>query len=75
MPNQPALARLNDQISNIVEKYNLLKNENEKLQQESAQIKNECEAKNIEIDRLTEASAMKDLEIEQIVEKIESMMA
>ena len=75
MDKQTNLARLNDKVSNILEQYNLLKRENERLRIEVVTLKGESEIKNQEIEKLIEQNTMKDLEIEEIVEKIESIMA
>lgn len=75
MENQTTLAKLNDKVSNILERYNSLKNENERLRIEVVTLKGESEIKNQEIEKLIEQNAVKDLEIEEIVEKIESIMA
>lgn len=74
MENQTTLAKLNDKVSNILERYNSLKTENEKLRIELITLKGESEIKNQEIEKLREQNTLKDLEIEEIVEKIEAML-
>lgn len=74
MQNQTTLAKLNDKISVILERYSSLKLENEELRKEVIQLKAQSEIKNREIEKLVEQNAMKDSEIESIVEKLESIM-
>ena len=74
MENQTNLDKLNDKVSQILENYNSLKEENKNFRLEMVTLKAENEAKNVEIEKLTEANVMKDLEIEEIVEKIESIL-
>jgi cell division protein ZapB len=69
-----ALETLSEKVSNILEQYNVLKSENERLRIEVVTLKGESEMKSQEIEKLTEENAMKDLEIEEIVEKIESTL-
>lgn len=75
MQNQTSLAKLNDKVSAIVQRYNSQKEENEVLRLELVKLKAESEIKNQEIARLIEQNAQKELEIEAIVEKLESIMA
>lgn len=75
MQEQTILATLNDKVSNILEQYNSIKDENEKLRIEVITLRGEREIKNQEIEKLIEQNSMKDLEIEEIVEKIESIMS
>lgn len=74
MQNQTTLSKLNDKISAIVEQYNSLKEENRMLRLDVVQLKAESEAKNHEIEKLSEQNALKDSEIEAIVEKLESIL-
>ncbi|MDA3908701.1 MAG: hypothetical protein PF437_06405 [Sulfurimonas sp.] len=74
MQNQTNLDKLNEKVSQILENYNTLKEDNKTFRIEIVTLKAENEAKNIEIEKLTEANVMKDLEIEEIVEKIESIL-
>ncbi len=74
MDNQTNLEKLNNKVSQILENYNSLKDENKAFRMELVTLKAESEAKNLEIEKLREENVMKDLEIEEIVEKIESML-
>jgi len=74
MDNQTTLEKLSEKVSQIVEKYDSLKSENEMMRNELITLKSEKEIKNQEIERLSEENAMKDLEIEEIVTKIESIL-
>ena len=74
MENQTNLDKLNDKVSQILENYNSLKEENKNFRIEMVTLKAENEVKNVEIEKLREATVMKDLEIEEIVEKIESIL-
>ena len=66
--------KLADKVSLAVEKYNEVTAKNATLTEELAAAKAEIEAKNREIDDLTEQNEMKELEIEEIVSKIESIL-
>ena len=66
--------KLGDKVSLAVAKYNDLTAKNTTLTEELAAAKAEIEAKNKEINELTEQNEMKDLEIEEIVSKIESIL-
>jgi len=74
MQNQTTLSKLNEKVSEIVDRYNLLKEENEMLRIEVVKITAQSEAKSKEIEKLVEENSLKDLEIEEIVQKIESLM-
>jgi len=74
MQSQTNLEKLNDKVSQILQNYNTLKEENKAYRNEIVTLKAENEAKNSEIEKLTEANVMKDMEIEEIVEKIESIL-
>ncbi|MDY0233850.1 MAG: hypothetical protein RBS11_07395 [Sulfurimonas sp.] len=74
MQNQTNLDKLNDKISQILQSYNSLKEENKSFRTELITLKAENQAKDAEIEKLIEANLMKDLEIEEIVEKIESIL-
>ena len=74
MQNQTTLEKLDEKVSQILKKYNDLKNENEMIRNELITLKGERAIKNQEIEKLSEENAMKDLEIEEIVSKIESML-
>lgn len=74
MENQTNMSKLSEKVSNILARYNSLKDENERLRLDVVTLKSECELKNQEIENLIEQNIMKDLEIEEIVEKIERMI-
>ena len=74
MQDQTTLEKLNEKVSNILQRYHSLKGENEMLRNELVTLKGEREIKNQEIEKLIEQNTQKDLEIEEIVEKIESIM-
>jgi chromosome segregation ATPase len=74
MYNQTTLEKLSEKVSEILQQYHSLKNENEMMRNELITLKAEKEIKNQEIERLSEENAMKDLEIEEIVNKIESIL-
>ncbi len=74
MENQTNLEKLNDSVTQIVQKYNNIKEELEILRTEIVTLKAEKEIKENEIEKLREDNVMKDLEIEEIVEKIESIL-
>ncbi|EDZ63073.1 hypothetical protein SMGD1_1815 [Sulfurimonas gotlandica GD1] len=74
MQNQTNLDKLNDKVSQILQNYNTLKEENKNFRIEVVTLKAENEVKDIEIEKLREENIMKDIEIEEIVEKIESIL-
>jgi cell division protein FtsB len=74
MQSQTKLEKLNDKVSQILQSYNSLKEENQAYRTELVTLKAENEAKNTEIEKLREANVLKDMEIEEIVEKIESIL-
>ena len=74
MENPTNLEKLNDKITEIVQGYNILKEENKALRTELVTIKAENQFKSTELEQLREDNVMKDLEIEEIVEKIESIL-
>lgn len=74
MENQTTLEKLNESVSQVVDKYNALKSENEMIRNELIALKAECTIKTQEIEKLTDQNAIKDLEIEEIVNKIESIL-
>ena len=75
MQNQTNISKLNDKVSQILQNYNLTKEENQQLRIELVTLKAENEAKHSEIEKLRDENVMKDLEIEEIVEKIEQMLS
>ncbi len=71
MQEQSNLDMLNEKVSQILQKYNSIKSENETIKNELTILKAQ---KDQEIERLVEENRMKDLEIEEIINKIESML-
>ena len=74
MESQSAIEILDEKVSNILQRYNTMKEENNALRSELMSLKAEKEIKDQEIEKLVEQNTMKDLEIEEIVNKIESMI-
>ena len=74
MENKTVLEKLSSKISQILQHYHALKDENEKLRNELMQEKAQRELKDKEIEKLTDENTMKDLEIEEIVNKIETIL-
>ncbi len=74
MENQTTLEKLGDKVSQVLEQYHSLKDDNEALRNEIVTLKSSLELKNQELNRLSDDNAMKDLEIEDIVSKIESIL-
>ena len=74
MQGQTTLEKLSEKISEVLQRYNSLKGENEMIRNELVTLKAEREIKNQEIEKLREQNAEKDAEIEEIVNKIESML-
>jgi chromosome segregation ATPase len=74
MNMQNSLEKLSEKVSQVVQRYNSLKSENEMIRNELITLKAEKEIKNQEIEKLLEQNAMKDQEIEEIVNKIESIL-
>lgn len=74
MQNQTNLDKLNDKISQILQSYSSLKEENKTFRTDLITLRAENQAKDAEIEKLREVNMMKDLEIEEIVEKIESII-
>ncbi|NPA59798.1 MAG: hypothetical protein GXO30_04965 [Epsilonproteobacteria bacterium] len=74
MENQTNIEKLNNSVTQIMQKYNNIKEELDTLRTEVVTLKAEKELKENEIEKLREDNVMKDLEIEEIVEKIESIL-
>ncbi len=74
MENQTNLEKLNIKVSDILQRYSSLKQENENLQKELVSLKAEKEIKDQEIEKLVEDNTLKDMEIEEIANKIESIL-
>lgn len=68
MDERTPLERLSEKVGAAMER---LSNQNAEL----SHLRGEVEAKNNEINRLREELALKDMEIEEIVSKIESILA
>jgi len=63
--------QLNEKIETMVSRFDTMKEENIRLQNEVVSAKAQSEAKDSLITKLEEDISMKDLEIEDIVKKIE----
>ena len=74
MQKQTSLEILNEKVSNMLQSYNALKNENDILRTEVVSIKGQMEMKDQEIEKLSDENALKDIEIEEIVSKIENIL-
>ncbi|PHS56209.1 MAG: hypothetical protein COB17_10065 [Sulfurimonas sp.] len=74
MDNQTSLEILSEKVSQILQQYHSLKDENEALRIDIVSIKSESEIKNQEIEKLRDLNTQKDIEIEEIVSKIESIL-
>ena len=74
MQEKTNLDILSEKVSQILQKYNSLKSENEAIRNELITLKAQRELQDDEIEKLREENSMKDLEIEEIVTKIETML-
>ena len=74
MDSQTVLEKLDAKVSDILQHYRSLKDENEMLRTEIVKLKSENEMKNQEISKLIQQNTQKELEIEEIVSKIESIV-
>ena len=74
MENISSLELLNQKVTQILQNYHSLKEENELLRNEVTTIKAQSEIKDQELEKLREENLEKDIEIEEIVAKIESML-
>jgi len=74
MENISSLELLNQKVTQILQNYHSLKEENELLRNEVMTIKAQSEIKDQELEKLREENLEKDIEIEEIVAKIESML-
>ena len=74
MQDKTNLDILSEKVSQILQKYNSLKSENETIRNQLITLKAERELQDTEIEKLREENTMKDLEIEEIVNKIESIL-
>ena len=75
MEKESILESLNDKVSQILQKYNEMKSENDALRNEVVALKSEKELKDKEVENLLEQNALKDMEIEDIVNKIENILS
>jgi predicted nucleic acid-binding Zn-ribbon protein len=73
--NRTTIQKLDDKISSLLQNHSTLKEENEQLRLEIASLKAQSENKDQEIARLEHQNSQKDLEIDEIVKKIESVIA
>lgn len=71
---ETALQKLSNKVIEIVEKYQVLHQEVDRLREEAEVLKLASVQKDEEVNRLTEENGIKDLEIEEIVNKIESIL-
>jgi len=74
MDNRTSLEKLSDQVSQILQTNNSLKEEIGGLRTELMTLKAEKELTKGEMDRLVEENLKKDIEIEEIVNKIEMIL-
>jgi chromosome segregation ATPase len=74
MDNRTSLEKLSDQVSQILQTNNSLKEEIGGLRTELMTLKAEKELTKGEMDRLIEENLKKDIEIEEIVNKIEMIL-
>ena len=74
MNTQTTLEKLDEKVTNILDRYNSLKNENSILQSELTSLKAEKELKDQQVSKLEDENAMKELEMEEIVNKIEGLL-
>jgi hypothetical protein len=74
MENQTTLERLNGKITQLLQQFHSVREENELIRVELMGLKAEKAIKDLEIENLTNQNIMKDLEIEEIVNKIESIL-
>ncbi len=74
MDTQNTIEKLDEKVSEILQKLYDLKAENEMIRNELITLKAEKEIKDQEMERLSEENVMKDLEIEEILTKIESIL-
>lgn len=74
MDKKSTVEILDERVSQILEQYKALKNENTLLHENVTSLNKVIEGKNQEIDTLSEENAMKDLEIEDIISKVENIL-
>ena len=66
---------LGKKISQLLEKYNAIRDENRKLKEELATLKNSLEDKTKVIEKLKEEEELRTMEIEDINKKIMSLLS
>ena len=71
---QTIFQKLHDKVMEMVERHHALKQEIDRLHEETEALRASDAQKDAEIARLKEENGMKDLEIEEIVNKIESIL-
>lgn len=74
MEEETTLQRLSEKVSQILQRYDTLRSENEMLRNEVVTLRAESEAKSSQISRMEEELVQKELETEEIVKKIESIL-
>ena len=74
MDKKSTVEILDNRVSQVLEQYKVLKNENERLHDNLSSLNKSIESKNQEIEKLNEENAMKDLEIEDIISKVENIL-
>ncbi|BCD62848.1 MULTISPECIES: cell division protein ZapB [Nitratiruptor] len=69
------MEKLSQKIDDLLDKYTILKDENERLRTELVTCKAASEEKDKEIEKLRDELAMKNLEIDEIIKKIENLVS
>jgi len=72
--NMDLLSKLNEKIDSLLSKYEALKEENAKLNNEIANLKQQLEEKDFELSECKEQMALKEIELEEVLAKIESIL-
>ena len=75
MKNQLALEELNTKISLFMETFSRIKEENKKLVDEIATMKEKLEEQKQEIARLQEEEELRGMEIEDLTQKISNILS
>ncbi len=74
MENIPVIEQLTKKIDEVLSRLKTLEEENGRLRNELVSVKAQNEAKDVQINKLTEELTMKDLEIEEVIGKIEAIL-
>ena len=74
MENIPVIEQLANKIDEVLARLKTLEEENSRLRNELVSVKAQNEAKDAQINKLTEELTMKDLEIEEVIGKIEAIL-